>query len=77
METFWTLFRESVILQAILALMFGGTVCYMFATHQEVPGELLTLLGTIVGYYFGSKTQAAALKGVRNGQASSDPCIDQ
>lgn len=62
MTKFWELFAESVILQAILALMFGGTVCYMYIASMEVPDTLLTLLGAIIGFYFGGKTQVAVAK---------------
>lgn len=62
MTKFWELFAESVILQAILALMFGGTVCYMYITKMDVPDTLLTLLGAIIGFYFGGKAQVAAAK---------------
>ena len=62
MTKFWELFAESVILQAILALMFGGTVCYMYLTGMEVPDTLIALLSAIVGFYFGGKVQIAAIK---------------
>lgn len=65
MTKFWELFAESVILQAVLALMFGGTVCYMYLVGAEVPETLLTLLGLIIGFYFGGKTQVAAAKMVK------------
>lgn len=63
METFWTLFKESVVIQAILALLFAGTVCTMYLRGLSVPGELLTLLGAVIGYYFGAKSQAAINRG--------------
>jgi len=56
---FWELFKESVIIQAILALLFSATVCTLMLRGLPVPGELLALLGTVIGYYFGSKTQSA------------------
>jgi len=62
MAKFWELFAESVILQALLALMFGGTVCYMYLTGMEVPDTLIALLSAIVGFYFGGKSQMIASK---------------
>lgn len=62
MAKFWELFAESVILQAVLAVMFGGTVCYMYLTGMEVPETLAALLGLIIGFYFGGKTQIEARK---------------
>ena len=54
-----------MILQALLALMFGGTVCYMYLTGMEVPDTLIALLSAIVGFYFGGKTQVEARKLVK------------
>jgi hypothetical protein len=62
-EQFWQLFKENIIIQAVLALMFGGTACYLYAAQHPVPMELVALLSVILGYFFGSKTQSAALKG--------------
>ena len=60
MAKFWELFAESVILQAILAIMFGGTVCYMYLTGVDVPDTLIALLSAIVGFYFGGKATVMA-----------------
>jgi Na+/H+ antiporter NhaC len=56
-DKFWELLKESVILQAVLALLFACAVCYLYVTGQEVPQELTSLLGIIIGFYFGSKVQ--------------------
>jgi len=61
-DTFWTLFKENVIIQAVLALMFGATVCYMYIAQLPVAMELVAILSIIIGYFFGSKTQNAILK---------------
>jgi len=55
MSKFWDALMESVVLQAILALMFGGTICYMYLVGMEVPESLTALLGLIIGFYFRSK----------------------
>ncbi|MDP2107145.1 MAG: hypothetical protein Q8J76_14205 [Desulfobulbaceae bacterium] len=62
MAKFWELFAESVILQGVLSLMFGGTICYMYVTQIPVPQELVALLGIIIGFFFGGKVQIAAVK---------------
>ena len=62
MAKFWELFAESVILQAVLAIMFGGTLCYMYIVQIPVPQELVALLGIIIGFFFGGKVQIAAIK---------------
>jgi len=59
---FWKLFAESVVLQAVLALLFAGTTCYLFIVGKEVPDILLQALMLILGFYFGARTQLAASK---------------
>ena len=41
--------------RALLAFGFTGTACYLFIAGTAVPGELLTLVGGTVGYYFGTR----------------------
>jgi len=53
------LLRESVLIQATIALASVGVVLYLYAIQRPVPQELISLVMLIVGYYFGSKTQLA------------------
>jgi membrane-bound ClpP family serine protease len=62
MQKFWELFRESVIVQALITLCLVGTVCYLVATGQEVPELLSTALMLVLGFYFGSKVQQQITK---------------
>ena len=55
-------FLESVIVQALIALVLLGVICYMYATGMEVPEPLVNFFALVLGYYFGSKTQRAAMK---------------
>jgi len=57
MNEFWTLFKESVILQAIITLVILTTVCAMYVTRQTVPENLWSALMLILGFYFGSKVE--------------------
>jgi len=57
MNEFWTLFKESVILQAIITLVILATVCAMYVTRQTVPENLWSALMLILGFYFGSKVE--------------------
>ncbi len=50
--------RSAALIQGVLALMFGGTVCYLAIVSREIPGILLALLGTIIGFYFGTEKAA-------------------
>ncbi|MBA7615763.1 hypothetical protein ES703_23049 [subsurface metagenome] len=49
------LWRSSALIQGVLALMFGGTICYLAIQGREAPEVLFALVGTIIGYYFGTK----------------------
>jgi hypothetical protein len=52
---FWALFKQSVIMQALLSVMMVGTYCYLIIIGQAVTNEFYVLLGTIVGFFFGGK----------------------
>lgn len=57
MKRFWDLVKQSVIVQGLVTLGFVGTVCYLYATGQEVPSTLIQFTGVVVGYFFGAKQQ--------------------
>lgn len=50
------LWKSSTIIQGALALMFGGTICYLAISGREAPEVLFALVGIIIGYYFRTKT---------------------
>lgn len=56
-NTLYQLWRESTIIQGLMALGSMGVVLYLYATSQAVPTELLGIVLTILGFYFGSKSQ--------------------
>lgn len=62
MKGFWELFKSSVIMQAVITCVLMITICYMYATGQEVPDQLLTFFGIVLGFYFGSKVQSTILR---------------
>ena len=62
MKEFWGLFRESVIVQAVITLVLLVTICVMYATKQAVPNELINFFAVVLGFYFGSKTQASIMR---------------
>ncbi len=49
------LWKSSALIQGVLALMFGATICYLAIVGREIPGILLALIGTIFGFYFAAK----------------------
>jgi len=53
--TFGALMRESVLTTGVIALLFCGTACYMFATGQEVPGVLQNFVFITLAFFFGVK----------------------
>ena len=60
MDNFWTLLRESVIVQGFMTIMLWGAIVYLAVTQQPIP-ELLAMGGTaILGFWFGTKVTAAA-----------------
>lgn len=64
MNEFWTLVRESVILQAIITLALIGTVIYLVVSGIEVPDLISSLTLLVVGFYFGSKVENATTRSV-------------
>lgn len=62
MNDFVELLKTSVILQAIITLVLLITICYMYATKQAVPQELINFFAVILGFYFGSKAQATIMR---------------
>ncbi len=54
------LFKTSALIQGALAFMFGATLCYLAIEGRDMPDILAALIGTIFGYYFGTKTRQEA-----------------
>jgi len=55
METFWSLLKESVILQAVLTIGIWAAVIYLIVVGKEVPEVLTMAANLVLGFYFGSK----------------------
>ena len=55
MDKFWSLLKESVILQAILTVSIWGAVIYLIIAGQPVPDILNMAANLVLGFYFGSK----------------------
>lgn len=43
--------------RAVMAVAVLGVCLYLFAVGAEVPGELLTLMGTVTTFYFLERTR--------------------
>ena len=57
MKRFLDLLERSVILQGTLTLVFAGVVVYLIVVDRPVPEIIGYALSTILGFYFGSKSQ--------------------
>jgi uncharacterized membrane protein YfcA len=56
-DGFYTLFKESTIIQGTIALGALGSMLYLYVSGKHVPPELLGIVMSILGYYFGAKAQ--------------------
>ena len=57
-QNFYQLFKENTIIQAVMALALGATLCYLAIVGREPPDYLVTAFMLILGFFFGSKSQA-------------------
>ena len=54
------LFKTSALIQGAMALAGFGVICYLAIVGRPIPELLAALVGTIVGYYFGTKVTQSA-----------------
>jgi len=66
MQQFWELFKASVIVQALLALMVTGAIVYALLSGLAIPEQLWAMWGLILGWYFGSKSHTESATAARN-----------
>jgi hypothetical protein len=57
--TFWSLLKESVIMQAVITLLLMVTLCVLIVMGKDVPEVLQASATLVLGYFFGSKTGVA------------------
>lgn len=55
METFWALFKQSIITQAIITVIMVSAITYMVIAGLPIPDWYTGIFFTIVGFWFGSK----------------------
>jgi len=51
------LFKTSARIQGAMALAGFGVICYLAVAGRPIPEILAALVGTIVGFYFGTKSK--------------------
>jgi len=54
-NTIVDLLKQSVIMQSILTILVVSVWLYLILTAKPVPPLLETIVGVIVGFFFGSK----------------------
>lgn len=62
---FWELMRQSVIVQATMAILFSITVLWMAVKETTIPSEIWLAYGAILGFYFRARTELAAERTAR------------
>lgn len=62
MKRFLNAVTSGEVLQALLAIMLWGTICYLYIIGASVPDTLLSAGGVVLGFYFHSAAQAALIK---------------
>ena len=56
---FLALWRSSALIQGTMALMGFGTICYLDIAGRSSSQILAALVGSIIGFYFGTKKVTA------------------
>lgn len=59
------LLRESVLIQALITLVFVVAASWISASGGSVPEWMVQALMLILGFYFGSKTERAIQSALR------------
>lgn len=62
MDRFWDAFNKSTIVSGLLALMVWGAIVTLAIMAREIPDILYFGGAAIIGFFFGSKTQAQATR---------------
>ena len=59
-DQFVELWESSSVIQGTMALACTGCIIYLAVVGREPPQLLVGIVGTIIGYYFGTKRSQAA-----------------
>lgn len=59
-DEFYSLLKESVIVQAGITFVFTCVIAYLVVTGKQVPEIVTNAYLLILGFYFGSKSNAQA-----------------
>lgn len=70
------LLRESTLIQGSMALGATATMAILYLMGKPVPQTLVDIVFVIVGYYFGTKSQARLMKGRKEDVTGHNTPID-
>jgi hypothetical protein len=68
-DTVIELLVDGVLVQSIVAVVLIGAIVYMYVNELAVPDELVNIGLIVVGFLFGSQSQAAIKRGVTNAKS--------
>jgi hypothetical protein len=68
MAKLYDAFVESTIIMGLLVLMFGATMCYMYAKQLPVPDGLIALETLLAGFWLRSKASVEVRKTIATDQ---------
>lgn len=55
-DRFWDAMNKSTLVSSLLALLVWSVISYLAITHSEVPEVLVLGGGSVLGYFFGSRS---------------------
>lgn len=64
--------RDGSLVRGIITIIVIVAIVLLYATDKSVPGELLTIAGTVIGYFFGKQDTADTKNAVREIQKLND-----
>lgn len=73
MDKLYDAFVESTIIMGVLVVMFGATMCYMWAKQIPVPDGLIALETLLAGFWLRSKASVEVRKGIAQDQVAVQP----
>lgn len=59
-DNFWTILRESILVQALITLVCVVTLCVIYLRGGIPPDGLTQIIGVVIGFYFGQRSAARA-----------------
>lgn len=71
-DRIFDLLKSSAVTQGTISAIVLGTITYMLISGRPVPGELWSIAGLVVGFFFGGKMGIAQGEGNARREAKGD-----